>query len=347
MPTLRPSAARLDLPRYEAPPVLGGGRRMTLLGALPRVGLAGFAADAEERRFALDDGSALVGRCHWQAGRRRDVPVAVLLHGLAGSAESGYVVGTAAKLFAAGFHVVRLNARNCGGTEHLARSIYHAAQIDDPLAVLRELSLTDGFERLYQVGFSMGGSLSLLAAAHPDRLPDALCGLVAISPPLDLDACSLRLQSTAFNRGLGRRFLQSFSAMLQTRERLFPGQIDLAALDAVRTLREFDRAFTAPLAGYASLADYYAAGSVRGRLHALDRPTLIIHALDDPVVDPAAFRERCWSALPLVRAEVSPTGGHVGFVGAARSRGPRGVDPDRRWAENRVVDFLHALEQRR
>ncbi|QDU65790.1 YheT family hydrolase [Engelhardtia mirabilis] len=338
-----PRSLDLDLPHYTPPPALGGGRRMTLLAAMPRPWLADFAAAGRPREFVVEPGTRVLGLCHWQA-EPQSAPTAVLMHGLTGSAESAYVVGTAQKLVGAGFNVVRLNARNCGGTEHLSQTLYHAAMAGDPIAVLRELAEVDRLPRLYLVGFSMGGSISLLAATRVAELPTALRGLAVVSPPLDLDACSWRLEANSFNRGLGRRFLREFRDVLAERERHHGAGVDLAPLESISTIREFDSLYTAPLGGFDSLEHYYATGTVRGRLHLIDRPGLLIHAIDDPIVDPAAFLEPELADHPTVHAQISTTGGHVGFVGGRRATGPRGLDPDRRWAENRIVDFLVALE---
>ena len=80
---------------------------------------------SETRHFEVEPGSKVRGECHWQRDLRQHSTL-VLLHGLEGSSESGYIFGTAEKAWLAGFNVVRLNQRNCGGTEHLTETLYHS-----------------------------------------------------------------------------------------------------------------------------------------------------------------------------------------------------------------------------
>src|SRR5690606_25465969 len=123
--------------------------------------------------------------CHWQEDRRR--PVVLLVHGLTGSADSGYMRGTADKAHEAGFSAVRLNVRNCGGTEHLTPTLHHAAMTTDVRAVIEELAWRDGVSALFVCGFSLGGNLVVRTLAeYGDRPPAALRGAAAVSPPLDL-----------------------------------------------------------------------------------------------------------------------------------------------------------------
>jgi predicted alpha/beta-fold hydrolase len=347
-PAAQPSATvPPSVPPFVPPfvPAVGRGTVQTLLAGLPRPALRTFARRAQPRLFRIDDDNAVEGRLHRQPGTDR-APLAVLLHGLTGDADAGYVLGTAAKLFAAGFDVLRLNTRNCGGTEPLTQTLYHGALSTDPLAVLRELAAEDPQRSLHLVGFSLGGSLALLlATTSADVLPRQLVAVAAVSAPLDLARCSRRLHTTAFGRWLTRRFLAEFERLFARRERLFPGRIDLAAFRRDLSLWEFDARFTAPHAGFRSVEEYYAAGTVAGRLSALPVPTLLVQALDDPLVEAAGVLAAEVAGQPRLRPLITLCGGHVGFFGARRARGPRGPDPDRRWAENRVVDFL--VEQER
>ena len=99
----------------------------------------------------------------WQADRRAH-PTILLLHGLEGSSEAHYMRGMADKAWRHGCNVVRLNQRNCGGTEHLSRGLYHSGLTNDPLAVMREIAATEGLTRFGIVVYSLGGNLTWPAA---------------------------------------------------------------------------------------------------------------------------------------------------------------------------------------
>ena len=68
------------------------------------------------RYFDVDADSRVAADCHWQP-RAWEHPTLIALHGLNGSSDAHYMRGLAAKAFARGLNVVRLNQRNCGDTE--------------------------------------------------------------------------------------------------------------------------------------------------------------------------------------------------------------------------------------
>ncbi len=118
-------------PEFEPHPALRDGHRMTVASYLLSRKWQSAAKDVEEQRlFVMDGENQVMARCHLQVDRHV-APTVVLLHGLSGSSQSGYMVGTADKAWLLGFNVLRSNTRNCGGTEHLATSLYHRGMSDD------------------------------------------------------------------------------------------------------------------------------------------------------------------------------------------------------------------------
>ena len=164
---------------------LRNGHLMTIAAAFLRRKFPRLPA-GEPRLFEVEPASAegrpgaqVRGDCHWQKAPREH-PTLVLLHGLEGSSESAYMMGTAEKAWATGFNVVRLNQRNCGGTEHLSPTLYHSGLSGDIRAVLLELIERDRLPDLFAAGFSMGGNLVLkMAGEFGDRGAGAdsrICG---------------------------------------------------------------------------------------------------------------------------------------------------------------------------
>ena len=116
-------------------------------------------------------------------------PTLVLLHGMEGSTESRYMLGTAEKALSAGFNVVRVNTRNCGGTEHLTSTLYHAGLTEDLRQIVKELADRDGLGELYIAGFSLGGNVVVkLAGEYGSNAPTQLKGVIGVSPSIDLNA---------------------------------------------------------------------------------------------------------------------------------------------------------------
>ena len=145
---------------------------------------------AEERLFQVEDDVQVLCHCHWQPERTGRMTV-IILHGLEGSSLSQYVIGTGSKAWEAGMNVVRMNMRNCGGTEQLAPTLYHSGLSGDIGAVARTLIEQDCLQHLALVGYSMGGNLVLkLAGEWGIAAPTQLRAVAAVSPSTDLGACA-------------------------------------------------------------------------------------------------------------------------------------------------------------
>src|SRR5882724_10853389 len=212
---------------------------------------------AENRLFQVDAWSKLLGMCHWQAGKSRSAPVQVIVHGLEGSSDSNYVRGIAEKAYRRGYHVVRMNQRNCGGTEGLTPTLYNSGMSEDYRAVLEELSSGDGFEQIFFAGYSMGGNLvTKTAGEFGSAVPSALRGVCAVCPALDLGACADALERTE-NYFYQRHFVAGLMSRYARKQKLFPERYSQNGSQPVRTVREFDDFITAPQFGYRDAQDYY------------------------------------------------------------------------------------------
>src|SRR5438105_6118585 len=205
---------------------------------------------AEARRFQVDRDSWLLGHCHWQPGKRKDAPVLVLVHGLDGSSDSNYMRGIAEKAFHCGFHVVRLNQRNCGRSEALTPTLYNSGMSADYRAVFEELSSGDGFEQIFFAGYSMGGNLvTKMAGEFGAAVPKALRGIAAVCPSINLAACADELER-GNNYFYQRHFVAGLMSRYARKVELFPQIYEPNGFGRIRTVREFDDAITAPRFGY-------------------------------------------------------------------------------------------------
>ncbi len=292
----------------------------------------------EERLFEVGPDSKVLGRCRWQSNRNQH-PTLVIWHGMEGSSSSGYMLSTAAKAFGAGFNVVRMNVRNCGGTDHLSPSLYHAGLTDDARKIIDELVSKDRLAHIVIAGFSLGGNLVLkLAGEYGDHAPAQLLGLVAISPSVDLQASSQRL-TTARNWIYHKNFLHYLKRRIRTKQRLYPGLYQAKSLRGIASIREFDNRYVAPAFGFADADDYYARASSLPRIRDIRVPAVIIHAQDDPFIPFAPLRDSSIAENPFVLLVAPERGGHVAFISALTDSN----DEDRFWAENRLVDFCRRI----
>lgn len=295
-----------------------------------------YLPEPEKRLFRVDPWSQLLAQCHWQLGKRKDAPVIVIVHGLEGSSESNYVKGIAEKALAQGFHAVRLNQRNCGGTETLTPTLYNSGMSNDYRAVLEELAAVDGFEQIFFVGYSMGGNLvAKMAGELGDAAPPALRGVCAICPALDLAACADALERRD-NFFYQRHFVRGLMARYAKKQKLLPGRYPTQEFGPIRTVREFDDAITAPQFGYKDAQEYYEAAGAKKVIDKVRVPLLLITAEDDPFVPYVSFLAVQPEKNPAVQFVPTTHGGHCGFISKHS-----GVE--RFWVEQRIVGFCEEV----
>jgi uncharacterized protein len=287
----------------------------------------------QPRYFDVAPGTRVLAHCHWQK-RPWDHPTILSLHGLESSSDAHYVRGLSDKAFAAGFNSVRLNQRNCGGTERLTDSLYHSGLTHDPLAVMRELIEVDGVQSIAVVGYSLGGNLTLkLAGDFGAAPPKQLRAVCAVSPTMDLAACVEALEAPQ-NQIYQRHFVRNLKKRMRRKARAFPDRFSLDALGAVKTIREFDEAYTAPFHGFEGASDYYHRASARRVIEHICIPTLIISAEDDPFVPVTPFLDPAVLGNTHITVRLTKHGGHCGFVEEHSG------SYDGYWAEREVVDFI-------
>lgn len=287
------------------------------------------------RYFDVADDARVLAHCHWQE-RAWQQPTLLLLHGLEGSSLAHYIAGISDKAWAAGWNVVRLNQRNCGDTEHLSRGLYHSGLTHDPLYVLRELLEVDRLPAIVIAGYSLGGNLALkLAGELGDTAPPELKAVCAVSPTMDLACCVEALERQA-NLMYEWNFVRNLRARMRRKSAAVPGLFDLAPLRRVRTVRQFDEAYTAPHHGFRDAVDYYYRASAIRVVDRIRVPTLILTANDDPFVPVEPFSDPAVTGNPWITVVVTAGGGHCAFLEAA-SPGYDGY-----WAEREIVRFANA-----
>lgn len=253
----------------------------------------------------------------------------VISHGLEGNSGRGYVKGMARTFFENGFDVLAWNYRGCGGEMNKALRFYHSGATDD-LATVCDHAFDKGYHSVFLIGFSLGGNLTLKFAGER-HLDSRIKGAVAFSVPLDLYTSSLELAKPS-NWIYSRRFLKSLKRKIVEKSRLMPG-LDSDALKNVKSLRHFDDVYTGPLHGFKDALDYYQKSSAISFLEGIKVPSLIVNAKNDPFLSKECFPEKINN--PLVKFEVTPQGGHVGFA----SFTGKGLY----WTELRALKFIQEI----
>lgn len=287
----------------------------------------------EPRFFKTAPDTTVLAHTFWQP-QRTSAPTLLALHGLEGSVESQYMRGLAREAWLLGWNAVLLNQRNCGGTEHLTPSLYHSGLTHDPFAVVTELA-SEGLRDFGVVGYSLGGNLTVRMAGEmatvPSRAAAPIRAVAAVSPTIDLTACIRKMERPS-NFLYQAHFMRNLRARMRRKAALWPGAYDLSPLGKLRTIRQFDDAYTAPHAGFGTAENYYHQVSAMRLIDQVKIPTLIIGSEDDPFEPAEQFRRPEVTGNPNVRVLLSRNGGHCGFLSA-----------EGYYAESTALKFLAAF----
>jgi len=326
-----------ELPAWLSPfePQIGlsNGHLQTIVGNfLPR---PPFSLDCVAETVEVDpaDGSKVLCHCHWQAERSNRLTV-ILVHGLEGSSDSRYIQGIAARAWTAGFNVIRMNMRNCGGTDALTPTLYHSGLSGDVAAVVRHFAAESGLRQVALVGYSMGGNLVLKLAGEWGSQPP-LCAVAAVCPAIDLAAGSDALHEP-LNRGYEWKFLQGLKARYARKWALFPAHYATPAeIGPVNSIREFDHKIVSRYCGFRDADDYYYRAASARVVDQIIVPTFILQAQDDPFIRLFPETRAKLLANPDIRFVETKHGGHCAYLG-------RESGDEIHWAEAAVIRFLTA-----
>ncbi len=328
--------AVVDHWKFRPHPLLPSGHLQTVAGIyLPRR----YAPYKATRHYVPvdglspeDGGDQIVLHEDRPADAKPTTPIALLIHGMSGSHLSSYMCRMAERLTARGLAVFRMDMRGCGAGEELARTPTHAGRAADAAAAVEYIGRKYPDAPTLGVGFSIGGSLLLNMLAEAGATPvGKLERVLAICPPIDMFAIERR-----FNTWWGRKYDKFFVRLLwkqiTDRWRRFPEIAPEAPPPTPKRVRQIDELVHAPAGGFDSAHHYYRETQPGPKLAAIRQPATILAAEDDPIVPTAPLLDYPHSTH--VEKIVVPRGGHLGFVSA------RNGDPDSRWLDWRIVDWL-------
>ena len=242
----------------------------------------------------------------------------ILSHGLQGSSYSKYIMDSALQFLEYGFDICAWNCRNCSEEINRAQKMYHHGDTEDIACVVDHVIGNADYKNIFLVGFSMGGSINAKFLSIHKMRHHVTAG-VSFSTPCDLAGAASTLDRKA-NRLLKKYFLKSLKLKISKKLEQYPNALPQNIWDEIKTWHDFDRLISAPYNGYSDLNKFYAQGSCKNYLDKLDRPLLLVNALNDPILTESCFpydianRNDFLSFLPL------NSGGHVYFPKDIRLR---------------------------
>jgi uncharacterized protein len=271
----------------------------------------------EERLYQTEDDVRVLVHSQQPGGQARGQ--VLMVHGLEGSSNAGYMRSMSQLALEAGYGIHRTNMRSCGGTESLCKTMYHAGLTGDTQSLARQIRAERGGP-LFLIGYSLGGNVALkLAGELGENAAGVIDGVCAVSTPIDL-AASVQKMSGRQNFLYERRFVSRLKERVERRAQTLPGVYDLTALRACRTVYEFDDRITAKFFGFGSADRYYATQSSINFVAGIRVPTLLVQAKDDPLIPFESFNHPAIHSNPHIRLLAVEHGGHLGFLA---KRAPR------------------------
>ncbi|MDP4611689.1 MAG: alpha/beta fold hydrolase [Opitutales bacterium] len=314
---------------YQPPLGMHGGHRQTiyptLFRKLPPV-------PQTRERIATEDGDFI--DLDWTHSKHSK-KLAILTHGLEGSSRGIYIRGMARALAKDGFDVLAWNFRGCSGEPNHRLQSYHSGATHDLKAVIAHAEQTQQYDVIVLLGFSLGGNLTLkFLGDEGSQLSPRIKGSVNFSVATDLASSAKHLENSS-NRIYMRRFMNTLRDKVREKIQRFPGQISDEGLDQMRTFREFDDTYTAPIHGFRDAADYWKQCSCENVLQQLEVPTLLINAVDDPFLTPDCYPREIAAKHPHFHLEIPKSGGHMGFIQFNAEK--------EYWSESRARAFLHNI----
>jgi len=256
----------------------------------------------------------------------------IISHGLEGSSERHYAKALVKLFNQNGFDALAWNNRTCSGEMNKTPILYHHGASYDLDTVIEYVERTQTYQEYYLVGISMGGAQTLkyLGERGVDLLSKIKSAAVYSTPcNLSDSAATLRLKSNAFYK---KRFLGKLKAKMKLKGEQFPGLVDLELLEQVEDFDTFDTQFTAKVHGFRDAKDFYQSVSADNWIKDIQIPTLIINALNDPLLMDRCYPIKIAEQSDFIFLEMPKRGGHTGFLVK---------NQEFTWAEYRFLDFLN------
>jgi len=313
---------------YRPPTLLRDGHSLTVFPTLQR---RVESVSYTRRRVELSDGDFIDVDLS-SVGANRAV---VVSHGLEGDSRRPYVLGMVRAFNRAGWDAAAWNFRGSSGEANRLLRFTHSGATLELAEVVSAVASWGSYRSIVLIGFSLGGNLTLkYLGENAAHLPACVKGGVAFSVPCDLRSSAEKMGQLQ-NRIYMRRFLADLRQRITSKAAQFPGRISLDGYGSIRTFRDFDRRYTAPLHGFLDEEDYWSRSRSARFVADIRVPTLLVNAQDDPFLSDECFPWAAADSNPHFHLEAPDSGGHVGFV-------EFGNDGDY-WSERRAVAFASLL----
>ncbi len=248
----------------------------------------------------------------WSYASKKTKKLVVLLHGLEGSANRPYILGSAKAFNNNNIDACAINLRSCSGIQNNLYRSYHSGATEDLETVLKHIITSKSYDTIILKGFSLGGNITLKYLGTAKNIPEQIKAAIAVSVPCFLYGSMLELHK--YNNLLYKiKFKRNLLEKLRQKQQLFPDKISDSEINQIKTLKDFDDIYTSKAHGFDNALDYYEKSSSLPHLKNIDIPTLLINAKNDSFLSPECYPICIAEKNKNLFLEMPNYGGHVGF----------------------------------
>ena len=258
--------------------------------------------------------------------------LAIVVHGLEGSADRPYIKGMVKALNQGDYDAVSMNMRGCSGETNRFLYAYHSGKTEDLETIIQHIIKKYSYSEISLIGFSLGGNLIVKYAGEKgNNIPSEITRVIAVSAPNNLQACSEKLTQPA-NFPYNWKFVNDLVKKSVEKGYEGPETGRVLRRNQVKNVIDFDSWFTAPVNGFASAKQYYRLNSGEHFIKDIKVKTLLLTAQNDPFLTEECFPINQSENHKYVDLEITRHGGHVGFMPSIFAK--------TFWHESRVLKFL-------
>ena len=313
---------------YQAPFLRSGAHLQTIY---PSYFQKADAVDYQREEISTPEGDSIF--LDWAKCGSETRELLLISHGFCGHTNRHYVLNTIHPFRKAGMDCLAWNYRGTGRSGGKALSMTTSNSTNELDLVVRH-AISRGYRYIYLAGYSMGGNLlTLYLGREHDRIPEEVRGGVAVCATIDNLPC-INLMSSCLFGVYQRHFVKDICRRMVKLHENFPGELDVSGIDKIRTFREFDSRFTAPMNGFSSADEYYEKSSAAAWLDKIQLPTLIINPSNDPFLTGRCYPVEEAKRNPALFLEMPASGGHCGFIT------PKGEEW---WPAARALEFISTV----
>lgn len=270
----------------------------------------------------------------WQGKPKNGSPIIILFHGLESTIDSHYIPRIMNSLQKQNWTCVLMHFRGCSGRPNRLAHSYHCGETGDARYVINLLKDSYPDSTLVATGFSLGGNMLLKLQAEYGSL-SPLEAAVSICAPVQMDICARKMDQ-GISRFYQRILVNDLKSKILNKKHQFNYQqlINLTnkEIQNLKSFWQFDDLVTAPLNGFTDVHDYYSQSSARQYLKDIQKPTLMIQALDDPFMTPEIIPDVS-ELSKSIELEVCQHGGHIGFVSGS-------ITKPCFWLQQRIPEYI-------